>query len=618
MKLSKLTIRNYKGIKELSLDIENISIIIGPNNCSKSTVLQAIEQFGKANKTLDLSCYHRHNTDEPISFHATFTDITSAEVELHGLRNSLHEPTGYFIVRAIYPYGHDVKRSSKTNGDPTHDLLDEGWDGRMGGGNNNSHFINVFPEILYIPAVRHATEDVKSNSEYIKTLSTLYKEVIMGLDEYSAAILKTTELQDKMNSHTNEKLGFFQNEVNSFLHDITSTKVDFKVSFKPIEDFISNSVNAIFNYNGIDTSIEHQGNGVQRTFIVSLLKGYRKYRSQFPPEGRAEIAARRPLIIAVEEPELYLHPHIARAFKDTLYQLADDDFFQVIATSHSPNFVDLSKPNRTLMRFSLNSNNDVITSQVSSDIYGLPADEKDKFQALIKFNPYLNEVFFAQKAILVEGDTEVVALRQIGQMLVDSGLISQDSLYKTSIVNCAGKSTMYVVLNVLNNFGIPYTVIHDMDLTELNKNGQRRSSSTLRQAITINYKLEALADVRANKKFVFQYTFEAEMPDSYEKGTSKSYAAYEFLKDKSLDELPLRLLEIIKSAFGINIEVPIVHRVDELVQQYLLEQPHWTELKEAYQGWQKPEHQLFIKKVWETVNMPFAAPSSNQTETQIP
>ena len=53
MKLTKLTIRNFKGIKKLSLDIENISIIIGPNNCSKSTVLEALCTFGSSNLKLD-------------------------------------------------------------------------------------------------------------------------------------------------------------------------------------------------------------------------------------------------------------------------------------------------------------------------------------------------------------------------------------------------------------------------------------------------------------------------------------------------------------------------------------------------------------------------------------
>ncbi|WHY01126.1 hypothetical protein [Neobacillus sp. DY30] len=35
------------------MDIENISIIIGPNNCSKSTVLEALCKFGSNDSTLD-------------------------------------------------------------------------------------------------------------------------------------------------------------------------------------------------------------------------------------------------------------------------------------------------------------------------------------------------------------------------------------------------------------------------------------------------------------------------------------------------------------------------------------------------------------------------------------
>ena len=93
MKLTKLTIRNFKGIKELSIDIENISILIGPNNCSKSTVLEALCKFGSKDTALDKSLYYRHNTSNPISFHATFSNLTEEEVNLHGIRASIHKPS---------------------------------------------------------------------------------------------------------------------------------------------------------------------------------------------------------------------------------------------------------------------------------------------------------------------------------------------------------------------------------------------------------------------------------------------------------------------------------------------------------------------------------------------
>ncbi|MEK4084263.1 AAA family ATPase [Psychrobacillus sp. FSL K6-1415] len=75
------------------------------------------------------------------------------------------------------------------------------------------------------------------------------------------------------------------------------------------------------------------------------------------------------MIIAIEEPELYLHPHLAIVFKDTLYSLADEGFFQVLGTSHSPNFIDLSRSNRTLAKLSLDDKKNVITHQVASDIF---------------------------------------------------------------------------------------------------------------------------------------------------------------------------------------------------------------------------------------------------------
>ncbi|WP_047150909.1 ATP-dependent nuclease [Aneurinibacillus tyrosinisolvens] len=595
MKLNNFTIRNFKGIKELFIDVENISIIIGPNNCSKSTILQALNQFGSKEQQLDRSLYHKHDTTQPISFHATFTELTDEEIEMHGIRNSIHIDSGSFIVRSIYKEGQNVERASKTSGPQTHDLGQDGWDGRLGGGRNGSHFLNVFPEVIYIPAVKDANDELKEKSAHMKTLFSLYKSVVQGLEEYQEAYEKTQLLQQRINDHNDEKIKYFEEEVKEFLKDVTSTDVKFKVNVSPLDEIVSTSLVTNFNYNGLDTTLGHQGNGVQRTFILSIFKGFKKYKRRFETE---EMENSRPLIIALEEPELYLHPHLARIFKDTLYSLADDGFFQVIATSHSPNFVDLSKPNRTLAKLCLNGNNDVCLEQVNSDVYGLPVQEKERFQALLKFNPYVNEVFFADRVILVEGDTEVIALKVIGEKLVENGLLNSEDYYKTSVVNCSGKGTMYVLLNVLNNFGIKYTVIHDYDITEYDKKGRRRNSSSLRSTLTLNHKLEKLTFARGNKKFVFQYTFEAEMPEEYEKGSSKSFSAYEFLNRKELGELPVGILEIIKAAYGVATVEPD-HRNETLVTLY-----GWEEMKQALEEWTEPREEEFLIRLWEEEENP--------------
>lgn len=467
-----------------------------------------------------------------------------------------------------------------------------GWEN--GRWQNGSHFLNAFPEVIYIPAVKNANDDLKDSSPYMKTLSALYKDLIKGLDEYKEAQEKTKLLQDKINSHDNERIQFFEEEVQGFLKEVTSTKIKFNVDVNPLEEIVSTSLKPNFDFNGLETMLSHQGNGVQRTFMLSILKGFKMYMKKYQIDDKG---VNRPLIISIEEPELYLHPHLARVFKDTLYSLADEGFFQVLATSHSPNFIDLAKPHRTLAKLSLNDEKNVIVRQVNSDIYGLPSHEKDKFQALLKFNPYVNEIFFANNVILVEGDTEVVALKLIGEKLVNNGELESEVYNRTAVVNCAGKGTMYVVLNVLNNFGIPYTCIHDYDLTEFNKKGEVKTIGALKKVLTLNHKIERLCDIKGNKKFVFQYTFEEEMPPDYEKGSSKSFAAYEYLQEKELHELPIGLLNIVKSSYGIPLEQELDHSNKTLLDHY-----DWANLNQAKTEWIPPDDSEYIIAVWKVTD----------------
>lgn len=50
--ISKRTIKNFKSISEISVELPRIGIFTGPNNCGKSTILQAI--------TLGFECLARN------------------------------------------------------------------------------------------------------------------------------------------------------------------------------------------------------------------------------------------------------------------------------------------------------------------------------------------------------------------------------------------------------------------------------------------------------------------------------------------------------------------------------------------------------------------------------
>ncbi|MDM5196602.1 hypothetical protein QUF79_00635 [Fictibacillus enclensis] len=111
--------------------------------------------------------------------------------------------------------------------------------------------------------------------------------------------------------------------------------------------------------------------------------------------------------------------------------------------------------------------------------------------------------------------------------------------------------------------------------------------------MTLNHKLERLAFARRNKKFVLRHTFETEMPHDYEKGSSKSFSAYEYLNTKELHELPIGLLDIVKASYGVA-EIEPDHKNEIILSHY-----DWNEMNQALEEWNEPKEEEFILRLWD-------------------
>lgn len=72
------------------------------------------------------------------------------------------------------------------------------------------------------------------------------------------------------------------------------------------------------------------------------------------------------------------------------------------------------------------------------------------------FNHDRNEVFFAKKVILVEGACEKSSFPLVARRL---GVFD----HRVSIIDCGGKYNLKIFMQVLNEFNIPYLVVHDED-----------------------------------------------------------------------------------------------------------------------------------------------------------
>ena len=92
------------------------------------------------------------------------------------------------------------------------------------------------------------------------------------------------------------------------------------------------------------------------------------------------------------------------------------------------------------------------------------ASRKDRvaLRAALDFHPTVNEVFFARRAVLVEGDTEVAVFRYVPTLPSLAGIDGNLS-DSVSIVSCGGKWTIPPVAKLLARFEIPFRIIHDLD-----------------------------------------------------------------------------------------------------------------------------------------------------------
>lgn len=64
MRLRRFEIRNFKCIEHVTLEWEDLLVVIGENNAGKSSVLSAIALFLSGSSIKDSSLFRRHRTDD--------------------------------------------------------------------------------------------------------------------------------------------------------------------------------------------------------------------------------------------------------------------------------------------------------------------------------------------------------------------------------------------------------------------------------------------------------------------------------------------------------------------------------------------------------------------------
>lgn len=452
MKLRALTISNFASIGEpgLTIPIDDIVVLIGPNNSGKSSVLDAYEAFANTGTALPLRSFRDEDPVKTISIGGLFTDLTTDDREVLGSKWEYDDPDFGRAVKVKWEWSEPEQKAQKYSWD----YKDCKWvTGGMGG------WDTLITSRIPVPLRVRPTDDPEQTEKQIVQILTAAAKAALNKDsKKTESVLKELQsLADEFAKDAQKELDDACLRISKKLDDIfPGHKVSLLQSVGKIDpDKIieSGSHVRITEPGKSPVPLSHQGAGMRRTFLWSALGTLAEMGRAM--KGKKKVDADRQRMLLLEEPESFLHPPMIRAARDALYDLATIAEWQVLTCTHSPIFIDVSKPHTTIMRVEKKSTGD--PKVFSTEEVSFTEDDRTQLRMIRSCHPTVSEFFFADHVFLVEGETEQTVLNY---SLTTSGAENGKWCH---VVNCMGKANLPLFARILNQFGTPYTIVHDAD-----------------------------------------------------------------------------------------------------------------------------------------------------------
>jgi len=239
------------------------------------------------------------------------------------------------------------------------------------------------------------------------------------------------------------------------------------------------------------------------------------------------------LFLIFEEPELHLSPQRSREMYSLLIKLSEIGV-QIVMETHSSYFVGLKQYKSICLIKKIK--NDIKVYQYTGKL--LNGDEIKNFNMNYWINPDRGEMFFAKKVILVEGQTDKIALSYLAKKL---GIYN----YNYSIVECGSKSIIPQFIKILNAYKIPYVAVYDKD------NHKWRNETEIENSNMKNKKIKGLINKYIGDYIEFENDIEEEVyQEERERKNYKNKPYYTLQKISENEyEIPLKLEEKIKRIY---------------------------------------------------------------------
>lgn len=501
MKLEKIYIEGFRSIKNpLVLELKNINAIIGPNNTGKSNILLALYKvLGKnwvTKNSFEEQDVYKEEYERDIKIDIVFKEpfryeqfkgiyIDIPRIQFYYTRYKIGENKGERRLekkclqrdgKTVYAFKNKPKKGSKPEMYPLSTIPQE---------------IQENLPVIYISASRNLKYHLpKSQNSLLGTLmndinkdftspdntiiinkNTPDEKEVPRIEYFNYCIqeaikaLKTDEfekLEKSIKTNALQQLGFDPltetDKLDLFFNPLSSLEF-----YKSLEIFV--------NEYGYGVNATELGAGFQNAIVIAILKAFEERR-------------KKGALFLIEEPEMYLHPQMQRSLYKTIRKIGETN--QVIYITHSPNFITI--PYFDEITIISKDENGTVATQTS-----IEADENLRNKFRKDLNAERNELFFAKKALIVEGSTEKMALPEFAERMD----IELDKI-GTSIIEVGGKRNLLDYMNLALSFNIPVGVIYDTDSSDFS--GKREEEKEYNKLIN-SYTQKGVAVFSFNKNY---------------------------------------------------------------------------------------------------------------------
>lgn len=487
-RLKKLIIKNFRciGEKPVEIELDDIVVLVGANNTGKSNILKAygiVMAHGSSEGKLELKDFPHEQIVEDkypeIELQTWLGDEKPGPTWIHSDNGSGQE---YIRERWIWTQPGDPIRQgfNAEKGD---------WDKKVPWGAPNvaktnrpyPHHIDAFesPEVQANKIVKLLSELLYKRLEDIKcTDNTALNKLLSFIPEVQKEIIESTkdEIIQIEKAISDIVKGVFQ----GFCVKFNANPEEFN---EKTINFFPNPELKMGPEGGYLSTIDKQGSGARRTLLWAALKllveegKVIKTKGKKPNKETIECEVKRSNVLMIDEPEICLHPNAIREACNVLYDLASkNNDWQVMITTHSPIFIDISRDNTTIVRVEQRKDGVIFgTTIFRPDRVKLDDNEKQMLKLLNIWDPYVAEFFFGGRVILVEGDTEYSVFKN----LIED---RRPEFKDVHIVRARGKAIMVPLIKILNHFKTNYSVLHDSDTMTL-ESGKTNPAWTLNEKI---------------------------------------------------------------------------------------------------------------------------------------